>query len=235
VAAEVELLHGASVRTLRSFIRREQIDLVVMSTHGRGGLGRAWLGSVAESLIREVAVPILIVHPSEDGTVDLRPAHIRRVLVALDGSPAAESAFSAAREICQLEGAECVLLRVVVPPMHAISPSIAHTARYLHDYNEAGRREAEGYLTAIGAELDAVRRHEVAVDHQPARAILRAADAAEADLIALGTRGAGTLGRLLLGSVADKVMRGSTLPVLVGQGIMRTRVPPLTAETAGTA
>jgi nucleotide-binding universal stress UspA family protein len=232
IEAEVELLRGVSVRTLTAFIRRERIDLVVMSTHGRGGLGRAWLGSVAQSLIRQVALPILLVRPGGEGAVDLRPQQIRRVLVALDGSPAAESALRAAQEICELEGAESVLLRVVVPPMHAISPSIVHTARYLHDYIEAGRREGQGYLTSIGAELGGGPRQEVVVDHHPARAILRSADETGADLIALGTSGAGTLGRMFVGSVADSVVRGSTLPVLVSQGMTRTQL--LTVEAAGT-
>jgi nucleotide-binding universal stress UspA family protein len=57
-------------------------------------------------------------------------------------------------------------------------------------------------------------RREVLVDHQPARAILQLADDVGADLIALGTRGAGAIGRMLVGSVADKVARGASIPVL---------------------
>ena len=218
-----QLLTGSSVRTLSAFIRREQVDLVVMSTHGRGGPARAWLGSVADGLIRHVAVPVLLV-PADGAPAagPLQPAHIRRVLVALDGSRTAEAACAAARELCEREGAECTLLRVVAPPMHAISASLAHSARYLHEYIEAGRREAERYLAGIGDPSGRIVSRQVAVDHQPARAILQTADEVEADLIAVGTVGAGAIGRALVGSVADRVARGSTVPVLISQSAGRT-------------
>ena len=217
VDVDVHLLMGSNVRVLSGFIRREAIDLVVMSTHGRRGMARAWLGSVADAVIRQVTVPVLLVRP--DTSVPPRPDRaLRRVLVALDGSPPAEAALRTAEEICGVLGADCVLLRVVTPPVHPISPSIEHTARYLRDYVEAGRSEAERYLEAVSEGSAAVVRRVVSVDHQPARSILDAADEIGADLIAVGTRGAGAINRMIVGSVADKVTRGSSVPVLVCHG-----------------
>lgn len=218
VEADVHLLTGSNVRVLTAFVRREPVDMVVMSTHGRRGMARAWLGSVADAVIRQVTVPVLLVRP--DASVPPRPdkAGIRRVLVALDGSAPAEGALRAAEEICRVLDADCVLLRVVTPPVHPISPSIEHTARFLRDYIDAGRVEAEKYLTQVVAEDSRVVRREVRVDHQPARAILDLADEIGADLVAVGTRGVGAINRMIVGSVADKVARGSSVPVLIFHG-----------------
>jgi nucleotide-binding universal stress UspA family protein len=212
------LLPGSNVRVLSAYVRREAIDLVVMSTHGRRGMARAWLGSVADALIRQVTVPVLLVRP--DSGMPSRPAtdRIRRVLVALDGSTNAEAALDAAEEICRAQDSECVLVRVVTPPIHPISPSLEHTARYLRDYVDEGRAEAARYLASVAAARSMPMRHQVCVDHQPARAIVDLADEIEADLIAVGTRGAGAIGRMLVGSVADRVARGASVPVLICHG-----------------
>src|ERR1700722_7701314 len=90
-------------------------DLVVMTTHGRGPLGRLWLGSVVDELVRTLSMPVLLTRPKE-GTPDLeREADLKRILIALDGSPLAEQVLKPAVEIGRLTGAELLLLRVVRP------------------------------------------------------------------------------------------------------------------------
>ncbi len=98
-------------------------DMVVMTTHGRGTVGRFWLGSVADELVRTLPMPVLLVRPRE-GVPDLeREADIKRILIALDGSALAEQILEPAVEIGRLTGAEFTLLRVVRPivlPQYAL-------------------------------------------------------------------------------------------------------------------
>src|SRR5262245_61440702 len=109
-----KLLQGAVAEALESHAHLAGIDLVVMSTHGRGAMGRFWLGSVADRLIRRLHVPVLVVRPSWQE--DAPDAEIRRMVVPLDGSALAETILD---EAVRFGGtnAEYQLVSVVIPPV----------------------------------------------------------------------------------------------------------------------
>lgn len=226
LAAEVTavLLDGTPAETVATHAEAIRADAVVMTTHGRGGVSRLWLGSVADYLVRRLSVPVVAVCPARcgvaDAQVDLRgaadSAPIRRVLLALDGARESEAAAESLRTLAGTEGVECVLLRVV-PPLHPLLRSLATEAEYARDLAEqqqladayladaAERLRARGFATSVCTRLD--------VD--AARAITACAAELDADLIALATHGRGPAGRVLLGSVADKVLRTAATPVLL--------------------
>jgi nucleotide-binding universal stress UspA family protein len=201
-------------------------DLIVMTTHGRGPLARAWLGSVAGELLRRCAVPLLLMRPRETDP-DLRADFaLRHVLVPLDGSPFAERILDPAVELGGLTQAEFTLLRVIWPIVVAgtdLTPPEPHGLeeswlKSLHALYETDYREAEAYLESVAGRLrtrSAQVRTRVAASDQPAVTILDQVKAHPTDLIALETHGRTGLPRLVLGSVADKVVRGATVPVLV--------------------
>jgi nucleotide-binding universal stress UspA family protein len=200
-------------------------DLVVMTTHGRGPLGRFWLGSAADELVRTLPMPVLLVRPQE-GPADLqREATLKHVLIALDGSPFAEQIVEPAVELGALMGAEFTLVRVVPPVLIGglalEGGGLGQLAVGLEQLEAEHKRRcewAENYLEKVAERLRArkltVRTH-VETDDQPAMGILHEAQKADADLIALATHGRRGLSRLFLGSVADKVVRGGRLPVLL--------------------
>jgi nucleotide-binding universal stress UspA family protein len=215
---EITLLAGPAVAPalVRNAARRGA-NLIVMSTHGRGGLNRLWLGSVADSLVRRARVPTLLVRPGGDAPV-AAPPRIRRVLAAVDGSDLAESAVVQAAALCRTVDAACSIVRVVEQPMMPVSSYMPHTGRLNQEELEAQQRRAEAYLRELVARspwLPASVRTEVVVGMNPAETILRTAEAETADVIAVGTRGLGGAARLVVGSVADKVIRGAKVPVLV--------------------
>ncbi|HSJ10870.1 MAG TPA: universal stress protein [Longimicrobiales bacterium] len=206
-----ELLTGEIVPALERAAKAA--DLVVMTTHGRAGLERAWLGSVADALVRHVDVPLLLVRPSDDEPVD---AAFRHVLLALDGSDTAERCIDPALEVAP--DARVTVLRVVAPPAAVASPYIPHAARLTHEGMEDRLATANHHVDSVHTRLLARGRDaaaEVLLDYHEAHAILRFARENDVDLIALGTRGRSPLARLLMGSVSDKVVRGATVPVLV--------------------
>lgn len=199
-------------------------DLVVMTTHGRGPFARAWLGSVADQLVRRTRIPLLLLRSAGEREPAKAGAY-RRLLVALDGSPLAEQALEKAVELGRLGGAAYLLLRVVEPPIRGgLDPSaFAGTGGQalldqLQAMHERERKEAERYLDFIVNRLRASglqAEAQVVVSESPAECILDHAKKANADIIALATHGRGGLPRLFLGSVADKVIRGAAVPVLV--------------------
>jgi nucleotide-binding universal stress UspA family protein len=225
VPVAVQLLQGEAAPTVRRYAA-ETVDLIVMSTHGRGPLARFWLGSVADELVRDAPIPLLLIRP-HDEAVDLRADPVpKHIVLPLDGTPLAEQILPHAGELARLVDAEVTLLRVVRPvtpnAYHHVGASLAEmTEQMLNQIRRmqaALRQDAQTYLEAIAARLHAQSlrvRTRVAVAEQPAQAILQAASEVDAGLIALETHGRRGLERMFLGSVADKVIRAAPLPVLV--------------------
>lgn len=216
--SRTELLSGPAEMALATYAREMEVDLVVMTTHGRSGLSRMWLGSVADGVIRRSQVPVLLLRPSHaelDYEEELRPAHI---LCPLDGSELSRGIIDAALWIGGLSEARYTLLRVTLPiPLlrpQIVTPESGNEARLMEEEQSHVRAEMEQLaapLRARGLQVEtAVVSHGV-----PAVAILDYAATHAVDLIALATHGRGGWSRLALGSVADKVLRGSMMPVLV--------------------
>lgn len=200
----------------------ERADLVVMSTHGRGGFSRFWLGSVADELVRSCSVPLFLVRPEDpegNGASDKSAApDLAHVLVPLDGSRVAGRVLEPATSVGELYGARYTLVRVVQPVMlpgygygdlpDGVDPEAA----------EAMEETARAHLERHAAKLrEAGHRVDVEVVTGPSVpvALLEARDRLAADVIAMSTRGEGGVKRMVLGSVADKVLRGSERPLLV--------------------
>lgn len=218
-------LEGEIVPALRDRIDEGGVDLVVMATHGRGGMSRAWLGSVADALVRELRVPLLLTRPRAPRRRAAAAPPSRRTLVPLDGSPEAEGVLAHAFALGAANQSEVLLLRIVTPLPIALdlypdgAMPLGDGASPIGGADiERQAREAERYLHSVAERVRRpgvpVNTH-VLVNGQPARAILDFAHECDADLIALTTHGHGAFARLLLGSVADKVLRGATVPVLM--------------------
>jgi nucleotide-binding universal stress UspA family protein len=226
VPVQVILAEGVVADTLQRQVETAKADLVVMTTHGRGALARFWLGSVADDLLRKLSVPILLIKPG-DGPADFGTEVVfRHTLIALDGSPWAEEAIEAAVALGSTMNANYMLLRVVRPPApwtvdyaHAsMTPQVRQMLDRLRILHEAEVKEAGDYLDKIARSLAArslkVQTRVVSAE-QTASAILEAAQSGATNLIAVATHGRRGIRRMVLGSVADKVVRGASAPVLV--------------------
>lgn len=211
------VLEGEPSAAIAAHAESSGADLIVMSTHGRGGLERAWIGSVADRLVRRVPVPILLVRPSHEAPGERTPPTIQRVLVPLDGSPLAESVLESAGELAQRLDAELVLLRVLESDLTADSPYLPAVATQQEDHLRDVERQAGEYLETVAGRLEAqgVRvADRLLRTGSPSRVISSVArDVAQ--VTAMATHGRGGLQRFLLGSVSDKVLRSSEQPVLL--------------------
>jgi len=211
---EATLLEGNVAEEIAAYADSVDADMVLITTHGHTGVSRMWLGSVADALVRMTSLPLLIIHPAHGGHVPADVASFHHILVPLDGSELSASILPAAEDLARAAGAHLTLLHVVsssavlgtrIFPLlpDDIAPAVEKASVYLENV-------AEG-LRASGLEVSVhVEEHDA-----PGRAIAAIADKLEADLIALATHGYGGLKRALLGSVADKVLRSSPLPLLV--------------------
>lgn len=208
------LLDGPVADALELQVEHNGADLVVITTHGRGPMSRFWLGSVADQLMRRLHVPMLLVRPGTTAA----PATIRRILLTLDGSPFSERAIEPTIALGRLFGAEYALMMVVEPPMPIADPSGMMVLPVAVDADKQIREAAARYLSS---HADRLRKEGLTVSTYPvdaagaAATILAEADTVKADLVAIASHGAGGFERLVVGSVADKVIRGSTRPTFV--------------------
>ena len=218
------LLEGPVAGEIRKHAVEMSADLVVLTTHARGALGRFWLGSTADELIRELPMPVLMVHPTDEKTP--APTVPTKMLIPLDGTPLAEQILSPAISLAKLFGAQLDLLKVLRPllptsvpvGMGTFSEVAFHMADDVDKLQKQLEKDAFSYLEQVAEKLRAeglsVKCHVVLAD-QPGVGVLKEAQLAGADMIAMEIHGKRGLSRLFLGSVADKVIRGATVPVLM--------------------
>jgi nucleotide-binding universal stress UspA family protein len=212
VAAVV--LDGPVAESLAEYAERVGADLVVLTSHGRGGASRFWLGSVTDALVRRLAVPALVVRPAAGPTPP--SGAFRRVLVPIDGTPESALGADTAVAILGTVDVEYTALRVLsaVPRRFASFVSIEGGQDDAADQRDFALRDlaaVERGLRDHGADVRGVVRFH----GSPAAAIVEYAAEARAGLIAIATHGRGPVGRLLFGGVTDKVLRTATVPVLV--------------------
>ncbi len=213
------LLEGAIADAIEDHGKSIKADLLVMTTHGRGAFARFWLGSVADKVIRHSTIPTLLIRPNEEQAADLsnRP-FLSRIVVPLDGSELAEQILEPAMKLGKAMGADYGLVLV----LEAVE-DIETLARMKIQvpgawFPEATEAKAEVYLEKVAHRL---RGHSLKVSTKvirhgtAARSILDFAGAHGNAAIALATHGRSGIRRMFLGSVADKIVRGATLPVLV--------------------
>jgi len=223
ITVTASLEFGPTVDALCGYARRNAVDLIVMRSHVRSGIARIWFGSVADALIRESGVPVLVVRPLSMGTTLEKGFGYRKIIVPLDGSVLAEQALPHAISLARFEGATIQLVLIVAPSKDPHDESLISPIGPAKD-REVSR--AELYLDSIAKQYSNGVRivARVIISADPALAILDAAEAAEVDLIAMATRGQGMMARSIGGSVSDRVMRESTTTTLVVHPVARTVV-----------
>lgn len=218
-SVEFELCDGRPAEALCRCVAERTPDLVVLSTHGRGSASPLWLGSVADYLVRTATVPLLLVRPDRGGQPPAGVEGFGTVLAPVDLSEDSARILDPLTSFACLTQAHVTLLHVVRPqPDLGGEPGVPYPAGPAGE--ELGTRctAAQRQLDRLADRLRAggIRAAaRVAVGTDVAGTILEEAAAGPVQLLAITTHGAGGPRERLIGSVADKVIRGASLPVLV--------------------
>ncbi len=232
---DTKVLVGPAASEILFAAESFQADLLVMCRHGYTGFKRWALGSVAQKVARHSPVPMLILHDEGGALTNLHPGGIRpvRVLVALDGSSLAEATLVPAAQLSvalstPAQGALHLARVLPFPPIEEVAQSesaakaremaLAETKAYLKSVEHCLR---EGDL----AHLDLLVTSSVAVRTDPADTLIRMAENGEymddltgcngCDVIAIATHGRGGLQRWIVGSVTERLLGATKLPLLI--------------------
>ncbi len=203
VRVEHRLADGNAATEIPSVAEEIGAGLIVMGTHGRSGLGRLLLGSVAEQVLRKAACPVLTVRKG------VAPRAIQTIVMPTDVSESSEGPLGVAFSLARDYRARLIILHVASPP-----PTMP--------YSEFERvlKQSEAYRRELGDKLRECQKPDCNAEFRleegdPATAILRVCDEVGCDLIVMGTHGRTGLRRLVMGSVAEKTLRGASCPVLM--------------------
>jgi nucleotide-binding universal stress UspA family protein len=235
VATKTEAVDGLPADTILSVARSQQADLIVMCSHGYSGFKRWALGSVAQKVARHSPVPVFVLHENAGVPTDLHTGGIRpvRVLVALDGSPLAETVLAPAAQLSAALSAPAAgalhLARVL--PLASL-PEQDHVEP-LARVRDMARADADAYLRAIEqrlregelARLQLSITSSVVINTDSAETLIRMAENGEhmvkvgestgCDVIAMATHGRGGLQRWVMGSITERVLAATKLPLLI--------------------
>lgn len=218
--ASADVRDGLIAKTIVEAARSTGAGLIAMATHGRVGPERWFLGSVADEVVRTAEVPVLLVRPAESGTA---PAGVPTdIFVPLDGSSFAERALPVAKGLATAFKAPITIVRTV-PTGWWSTDGGGYSG--LPEIIEAVEAEAREYLEATANTLKA-EGFEVATKFAlfaaPDLELEALVNATQRPLVVMTSHGRSGLGRVVLGSVADRVVRGSSAPVLVVRGEQRS-------------
>jgi nucleotide-binding universal stress UspA family protein len=184
-----------------------------MSMHVRGPLAKLWRGSVVNTLIRTVAVPVLLIHPEEPGWSAPPKDGFRRIAVALDGSELAEEALGYAAALATSPAAELILVSSV-EKFGSHNIAVSSNPPQANPVRE-NSPDLDLYYERLCRQLHVPFEVKLVRDESPATAIIAAAEECGADVVAIATHGRSGLSRLLFGSVAEAVLQNCHMPVLV--------------------
>ena len=197
---------GVPHEEILGYADEEDIDLIAMGTHGRTGVERYILGSVTEKVVRLSSIPVLTVHATQESTPTFPYTDI---LLPTDGSDVATDAVDVGLDIAVTYGARVHALSVV----ETVVLGADATGDVFDTIEEVARDAVEA--VADRAERAGVDAIETAVEFgHPYRAIRQYTDEHDIDLVVMGTHGRSGIERYLLGSVTEKTLRTSTVPVL---------------------
>lgn len=210
---------GSPPGTIVAYADENDVDLIVAGTHGRRGLQRFLIGSVAEEVLRTAPCPVLTVRRKSD----VAPAWaVRNILVPVDFSEASLGALRHAKELALTYGAQITLLHaveeVVYPSAYGVEPANLPGPQVI---DRVENSLAELARTEIGYEHVVVQAN---VGYAPST-ILDYAEANAVDLVVIATHGRTGLERMLLGSVAERVVRRSPAPVFVVKSFGKSLLP----------
>jgi nucleotide-binding universal stress UspA family protein len=204
IDVEVRVRDGTAHEEILRTAGEVGADLIVLGTQGRTGLRRLLAGSVAEAVLRRATCPVLALHAPEDHPPTVGP--IRVILHATDFSGHSRTSLRIARALARDHGARLLLLHVEATEGVVLAPPLDPRS-YLEPLIEM-QAKTEGPDLKHPVEVRCERG-------DPATEILRVAEECRSDLIVLGSHGRTALGRLLMGSVAEAVLRRATCPTLI--------------------
>ncbi len=225
------ILEGKVAECIVDFTQKEAIDLLVICTHGAGGLSRWNLNSVIAKVISLVYLPVLIIRTYRSEGTELRQPLYNRILIPIDCSLRAESALNAGIALAEANHSFLILTSVIKPPdIPEIAPYHQDMQALSEKLVALNHKALRNYMNEISQRLTVENEIHILENPSISQAILNLAKEEKADLLVLCAHGyTGDMDRPF-GMVARDCIDYGTQPVLVIQDLPRSQVKPSEVE-----
>jgi nucleotide-binding universal stress UspA family protein len=227
------LLQGKAAQQIMAFARERKVSLIILSSHGRGGLSPWNISSVVQKVILQGWVPVLIVRAYASCSPDLTGQRYKRLLVPLDGSQRAECVLPLATALARSQGSDLLLGHVVAQPEASRQGPLTEEEQDLvHRLAELNREAAERYLGDLRSRLSGAEQICLVEGGSPAARLHELVEEERVDLVVLSAHGHFADNRWPYGSVALSFVAYGTTPLLIIQDIDQEQAIPSKAEIA---
>lgn len=224
IVAGVVLLEGDAPQQIIDYAHKHEVDLIILSTHGRSGLSRWNMNSVVYKVTNKAHTSILIVRayaPKESNT----HAHYQRILVPLDGSKRAECVLPIAAALVDQEQGELVLTHIIAQPeVFHQTPLTSVEHEQIREWTDRNLEKATDYLTELQSRLAIETQVHVTGSDDIIEALHELSDQEAVDLVILSAHGASGKQRWPYGSMVNSFIAYSTLPLLIVQDMKRHEI-----------
>jgi nucleotide-binding universal stress UspA family protein len=227
------LLEGQAAERVVEFVHEEDVDLIILSSHGRSGLSRWNISSVVQKIILRAYTSTMIVRAYQPRAKDLEGLHYRRLLLPLDGSQRAECVLPLAVTLAHSHESQLLLARVVRKPEFPHRFPLTQEEMELRDQVvERNRREASRHLEELHSHLEVDAQTRLLVGDDAAAALHRLVEEEDIDLVLLSAHGYTGTPRWPYGSMALNFITFGTMPLLLVQDLSDEEVAQSQAEIA---
>jgi nucleotide-binding universal stress UspA family protein len=211
---ETQVIVGRGARSIINYAKEDDIDLIVISSHGSSGINRWIYGGVANKVLHNAPCATVLIHSQAQA----EPFTLRRILLPLDGSTIAEQALEPALALAEAALAEILLLRVTTVPQVSVQPVPGWPG--FDAIRDAAEHEANAYLQSVQAAVadSPVPTSLNVISGAVAEDIIDVAECKKVDLIVICSHGLSGVERWAFGSVTEKVLRGANCATLVIRG-----------------
>jgi nucleotide-binding universal stress UspA family protein len=231
LSSEVRILEGQAAERVVEFSRTNDIQLIILSSHGQSGLSGWNVSSVVQKIILRAHTSILIVRAYQPASTELTGLRYRRFLLPLDGSQRAECVLPAAAALARSNQAGILLAHVIQRPiMPRQTPPTREDTELADRVVARNRAEAVRYLEGLQSRLSGDIQTRLLVSDQPAATLHELADQEKIDLVLLSAHGLSALTRWPYGSVVCSFISYGTAPLLIVQDVPQSKIAATQAE-----
>lgn len=229
------LLEGDPASCIKEFTDKHDVDLILLSSHGRSGLSRWNVSSVVRKVIQRVHRSFMLVRAYKSEQPDLKGIHYHKLLLPLDGSQRAECLFGPAKTVAQFYNAQLLVAHVTVKPeMPHQMPLTAEDQTLMARFIERNKQVAADYLEGLRTRLPYDFESRLRVSGDVALTLHEMVDEEAVDLLIMSAHGYSGQSKWPYGNITTSFIEYGSVPMLVMQDLKPEEIEPTKAETAVT-
>jgi len=221
VDSEIKILEGNPAQQIIEFVRNEDVELIILSSHGSSGVSAWNINSTVQKVLLRAFVPVMIIRAYEEETGSLIGLKYQRLFLPLDGSKRAECILPMAKSICSAQGSRVFLTHIIEEPrLPRQTPVSDEVKRIIEQLKDLNIKEANTYLAQLKEQFEPERAETIIESSEkPSISMHNIIDREQIDLVMLSAHGYSGENRWPYGKIALSFIVYGTTPLIIMQDL----------------